>query len=251
MYADAIDRSTSTATPAEGPEGGLFDLKESLRILRRWLWAVALVVLAFPGVAVGLSLLQTPQYEASIKILVGQKQDTTSDYNLGGDVQGLQQLTGTLATAVESRPVAAAVVEDVGLRMTPETLLEEHLSAQQIPDQQFIEVDYRATDAREAQLAANAVGEAFSEQVSEVSESASGVTATVWEPAALPGEPVSPNPLRNAFLALALGIVFGAGLAFLLEYFDDSWQSPEEIEQFSGVPTLGVIPENKLLKARK
>jgi capsular polysaccharide biosynthesis protein len=39
-----------------------------------------------------------------------------------------------------------------------------------------------------------------------------------------------------------MGVVLGIGLALLLEHLDDSWRSPEEMEQISGVPTFGVIP---------
>ena len=45
--------------------------------------------------------------------------------------------------------------------------------------------------------------------------------------------------------------VFGMRLAFLLEYVDDSWRSPEEAEQVSGVPTFGVIPEFEALTGKK
>jgi capsular polysaccharide biosynthesis protein len=67
------------------------------------------------------------------------------------------------------------------------------------------------------------------------------VSATVVEQAALPDNPVSPQPIRNGLLALMAGLVLGLMLAFLLEYRDDSWRSPEEAEQVSGVPTFGVI----------
>ncbi len=62
---------------------------------------------------------------------------------------------------------------------------------------------------------------------------------------------MSPNPVRNGLLALAIGLMFGVGLAFLLEYLDDSWQSPEEVEQVSGVPTFGIISEFKMPKGQK
>jgi capsular polysaccharide biosynthesis protein len=73
----------------------------------------------------------------------------------------------------------------------------------------------------------------------------------VWEPAAVPEEPVSPNPLRNGLLGLVLGLMLGMGLAFLLEYLDDSWRSPEEVERISGVPTYGIIPTIEYGKAKK
>ena len=67
----------------------------------------------------------------------------------------------------------------------------------------------------------------------------------MWEPAGPAGGPVSPKPLRNGLLALMIGAVLGTGLAFLLEFPDDSWRSPAEAEQISGVPTFGVIPPVK------
>jgi len=54
---------------------------------------------------------------------------------------------------------------------------------------------------------------------------------------------VTPNHERTGLLALLLGLMLGAGLALLLEHWDDSWHSPEEAEQISGVPTFGIIPE--------
>jgi receptor protein-tyrosine kinase len=57
--------------------------------------------------------------------------------------------------------------------------------------------------------------------------------------------------VRNGLLALAVGLIIGVGLAFLLEYLDDSWDSPEEMEQVSGAPTFGIIPEIKASKSQK
>jgi receptor protein-tyrosine kinase len=45
--------------------------------------------------------------------------------------------------------------------------------------------------------------------------------------------------------------MLGTGLAFLLEYLDDSWSSPEEMEQVSGTPTLGIIPGFSASKSQK
>jgi capsular exopolysaccharide synthesis family protein len=61
----------------------------------------------------------------------------------------------------------------------------------------------------------------------------------------VPDEPVSPNPSRNAVLALMLGLLLGSGLAIALETLDDSWRSPEAVEEISERPNLGVIPEVK------
>jgi capsular polysaccharide biosynthesis protein len=48
--------------------------------------------------------------------------------------------------------------------------------------------------------------------------------------------------MRNVLLALVLGVMMGVGLAFLLDYLDDDWESPEEVERIAGVATLGLVP---------
>lgn len=212
---------------------------------------VGLVTLLLTGAAIGYSIIQTPVYEASVLILVGQNQDTMNPSSLGGDVQGLQQLTQTVAVAVSSRPIAEAVIQQLDLAVSPERFLKDKVRAQQVPDTQFIRVTYKDASPERAQRVANAIGEVFSERISYVSPAANAVTATVWEPAALPTYPVTPNFVLNTFLALVLGVTLGVGLAFLLEYLDDSWRSPEEVEQISGVPVYGVVPQFKELKSGK
>ena len=192
------------------------------------------------GATVTFSSLQTPVYEGSIKVLVGQERGTKDAPR--EDVIGLQQLTQTMAEGVSSRPIAEAVIQELNLRTTPEDFLD-HLRVKPIRETQFIQINYRDSSPEGAEQVANTVGKVFSEQVSEVSPSASAITASVWEPAERPDEPVSPNPLRNGLLALVLGLMLGVGLAFLLEHLDDSWRSSEEAEQISGVPTFAVIPE--------
>jgi capsular polysaccharide biosynthesis protein len=199
---------------------------------------IVLIIVLIEGLAVGSSFLQTPQYEASIKVLIGQKSDAKP---APVSVYDLQQLTLTMAQAVATYPVADAAIRRSDLSVAPETLVD-NLNSEAIEETQFIEVTYANSDPQKAKRMVNAVGDAFSEQVSRISPSANAVTATVWEEARVPESPVSPNPVRRAFFALVIGAILGAGLALLLEAIDDRWQSPEEVEQFSGIPTLGVVP---------
>jgi capsular polysaccharide biosynthesis protein len=236
----------------EGPqnEEHVISLREPLQIIRRRIWLITLITALFVGAAVGFSLLQTPVYEAKIKILVGLQRDGAEvPLNLGSDIAGLQQLTLTMAEAVDTRPVAEAVTDELNLQESPENVLED-LSAQQMPNTQFIEVSYKDANPRQAQRVVNRIGQEFSEQVSDVSPSGNGITTTVWERAITPQTPVSPKPLLNSLLALVVGGMLGLGLAFLLEHLDDRWRSPQEAEQIFGVPALGVIPSFKTFKVK-
>jgi tyrosine-protein kinase Etk/Wzc len=57
-----------------------------------------------------------------------------------------------------------------------------------------------------------------------------------------PTLPVSPRKMRSLLIATGVGLMLGAGLAFGVEYFDDSIKLIEEAEQFIGLPLLGAIP---------
>src|SRR5215204_1451494 len=74
MHTDTVPNSLSAGrTEVEY----LFSLKELLRVLRRRLWVIVLVAVVLAGAVVGFDLLRTPTYEATIKILVGKKQENT------------------------------------------------------------------------------------------------------------------------------------------------------------------------------
>ena len=238
------------ATGEDPAEGYVLSFGDFFRTLRERFWVILLTVVLALGVALAISLLQQPTYEASTKILVGQEQGTSTSGNLAGDVQGLEQLTQTMAEAVSSRPLAQTVIEQLNLSVTPEDFLENKLSVEQIPETQFIQVSYTDNDPERAQEVTNTMGEVFTQQVSELSPEANAVTATVWEPAAVPDQPVSPQPLLYGLVALIAGTLLGIGLALLLDSLDDSWRSPEEAEQVSGAPTFGVIPTLEAPKAR-
>lgn len=218
-------------------------VKAVFQTIRRRLGLIVLTTLVFVAGAVMLGLVQTPIYEASIKVLVGQEQrDDIPSSNLGSDVQGLQQLTETVSQAVQTRLVASAVIERLDLQESPEEFLR-NLRVQQVSSTQFIDVYYRDTDPGRAKRIADAVGVEFSEQISAVSPSANAITVTVWGRSPVPDSPVLPNFLYYVLAASALGLTLGLGLAFLSEYLDDGWRSPEEMEGFTGLPTFGIIPQ--------
>lgn len=208
-----------------------------------------LVAVLLVGTTVGYGLTQTPVYETSIKVLIAQKQGDAVE-GLGSEISGLQQLTLTMAEAVATRPVAEAVIRELNLELSPEVFLES-MSVEQLGSTQLIEVSYRGSDPEEAQQIANKIGEVFSRKIAEESPSTNAITATLWERAAVPEDPVSPDLLLYTLLALVVGTTLGVGLAFLLEYLDDSWRSAEEVERVSGVPTYGIIPRFQTPKGAK
>lgn len=56
--------------------------------------------------------------------------------------------------------------------------------------------------------------------------------------------PVTPNVMLNLVLGAVVGLIFGVGIAFFLEYLDTSVKSLEDVERYLQVPVLAVIPKD-------
>ena len=66
-------------------------------------------------------------------------------------------------------------------------------------------------------MVANTVGDVLSERVPTVNpRSNDAINATLWEPARVPKEPSSPNPLRDGLITLVSGLLLCVGLALAL-----------------------------------
>jgi capsular exopolysaccharide synthesis family protein len=76
--------------------------------------------------------------------------------------------------------------------------------------------------------------------------------AVIWERAEPADFPSRPRVLLNMILGVVVGLGFGVGLAFFIEYLDTSVKTLEEVESLLKVPVLAVIPKNisLLIKGR-
>lgn len=67
-------------------------------------------------------------------------------------------------------------------------------------------------------------------------------TIRVIEPAQIPTTPAGPRRLLSVALAFALSVVASLGLAFFLEYLDNTVKTAEDVTRYTQLPALGVIP---------
>lgn len=66
-----------------------------------------------------------------------------------------------------------------------------------------------------------------------------------------PTEPIGPQRTRNIFIAFLISLAAGIGLAFLMDYLDDSIRTSDDIGRNLGLPTLALIPHQSTLNTRK
>lgn len=83
-----------------------------------------------------------------------------------------------------------------------------------------------------------------------IQEAGKSQNVRILDKAIEPLAPVKPNKKLNLMLGALIGLGLGIGITFLLEYFDDSLKSPEEIEKL-GFNLLATIPKIEHEKVEK
>jgi capsular exopolysaccharide synthesis family protein len=229
--------------------GGLRQYASVIR--RRWPIVVSLPILAV-ALALGLASMQTPRYEATTKIVVGQGKGLFQP----GVAYAVQPFTATMGNLVKSNIVAQEVIDRLDLHgWTTQRVLSE-VGVVVDPTTAVIQVSAVDTSRTRATEIVGQVGKVFSRLVKQrfggsdtpVATTTNGalaqlpLTATIFDPAhALPGR-VSPRPTRDAVIAGLLGLFLGLLGAFLREHFDRKLRTREAVEAAFGAPVIGQIP---------
>ncbi|MEP7343525.1 MAG: polysaccharide biosynthesis tyrosine autokinase [Acidobacteriota bacterium] len=72
----------------------------------------------------------------------------------------------------------------------------------------------------------------------------------IVETAEIPRLPIGPQRFRTILIGLLVSLIAGIGLAFFLEYLDNTVKSVEDVERVAQLPTLAVIPSISAMSPR-
>ena len=80
-------------------------------------------------------------------------------------------------------------------------------------------------------------------EISAALDSAHVSNVKILQPATLPVTPVKPRKTRMIAIGLFIAFFGSIGFAFVIEYFDHSFKTNEEVERRLGLPVLATIPK--------
>jgi capsular polysaccharide biosynthesis protein len=103
-----------------------------------------------------------------------------------------------------------------------------------------VNVSVQDADANRAAKIANQTAEVFQSEISKIMK-VDNVSILAKATVADNQAPIKPRKSLNVAIALVVGLMAGVGLAFLLEYFNNTIKNEQDIEKILGLPILGVI----------
>jgi len=229
-------------------------LKELLETLKkRWLMIVSITVVF--GLVSGIIsyFFLTPIYQASTQILVNQKKNEQAAYTQS-DVQTNLQLINTYNVIIKSPAILDKVAAELDLDLNA-SQLNSKISVSSENESQVINVSVQDSDPETAALIANKTADVFKKDIVTIM-SVDNVSILAQAEMGENPSPIKPRPAMNVAIAVVVGLMASVGLAFLMEYFNNTIKNEQDVERELGLPILGIIAsidDQKIeeLKARR
>lgn len=213
-------------------------LRELFQTIRKRLWLITIitaVIVATVGVVSFFFL--TPIYQSSTQILVNQKA-SDQPYLNQSDIRTNIDLINTYNEIIKTPAILDIVKKELDINDALSNLITVGSSN----NSQVMKITVQHPDPEMAVKIANTTANVFKEEIVKIMNVDN---VSILSPAELPENPVpvKPNPMLNMAIGLIVGLMAGVGLAFLLEYLDNTVKTEQDIEKLLELPVLGAIAE--------
>ncbi|MED3689579.1 Wzz/FepE/Etk N-terminal domain-containing protein [Peribacillus butanolivorans] len=211
------------------------DIFQTLK--KRWkLITLLTLIAALISGAISYFLL-TPVYESSTQILVNQKQSKNQLDST--QIRSNIDMINTYSVIIKSPAILDKVIDDLELEQSVDQLSQKITINSQENTQVFSLTVQDSNPSKAAEIA-NAVSATFEKEIKDIMN-VDNVSIFVKAEVKENPTPVKPSPLLNIAIAVVVGLMAGIGLAFLLEYMDNTIRDEKDIETLLDLPLLGSI----------
>lgn len=183
-------------------------------MLRRNWWIIVLTTLVALNVSLIASHLTTPLYSSSTRFIVSPNLGILSGRDAITSMEALDKrsIVLTYSEFLNSRRIFQETISTLGI---PVDIADEYsVSTVVLPDTNILELTVSGPDPVTAALLANGIGK---QAIDTISLLYTTYDINVLDPALPAAKPFTPQPTRDASLALLLGLVGGAALAIASE----------------------------------
>lgn len=215
-------------------------LQELIGVLKKHIGLIIVSMFLGLGVAGILTyFVITPKYSSQAQLIVRLPQNETTNVN---DINGNLQMINTYKDLIKSDTVMTEVQQRMKTEQDNDLSVEAlkaSVSVNQSQNSQMFSIVSKVTDPLVAQNIANQTALVFQEQAKDM---LNVDKITIISAATANMNQVSPNDKINLLIGLAVGIMFGIALAFILELFDKTIKDDSFVEEDLGFTILGVVP---------
>lgn len=214
-------------------------LREIIDTLKKRLWLIIGITMAAVALSAAASyFLLTPTYDASTQILVNQSAEEGQHYT-SGELQTNIDLINTYNVIITSPAILEPTLEELGLDRSQGSLRNQ-ISVSAEGDSQVVLVTVEDEDPALAVQIANTLALVFQRDIVDIM-SVDNVSILASAELGEEPSPVSPNPTLNMAIAFVVGLMAAVGLAFLLEFLDNTIKTEEDVEKHLQIPVLASI----------
>lgn len=219
------------------------NLIEVFSYLKKKIWVIVLasVILGFAGFLYN-ALFTTPQYTASTRVYILNRQDEDTIYY--ADLQSSSQFINDYTVLITGQNVTKTVVNKLDLNESF-AKLSSRITVTAPEETRILEISVAHEDPQLAADIANAVREEATKQIEKIMD---GNAVNLIYEADLPMTPSSPGNAQIALIAAALGLVGATAVFVVIFIVDDTIRSEEDVEKYLSLSVLGVIPSSSELR---
>lgn len=215
-------------------------------VARKW-WLIVLLAVLGGGIGFLKVYYTKPMYQADTTLYI-MNLDKVSTQSLNStDIKLSQDLVRQYYQIIYGRSVISAVSQEVkGYNLSEgaiSSMIKINMDSATIngqTDSNIFTISTRWSDPNIAAAVANASAHAFSTQIRQLTNSNN---VGILDEALAPNYPLSNNGTQKILLGIMVGLMLAFGIIYIIEYFDTTVRSVEDIEKDLNVSVIGIIPE--------